>query len=86
MGSAYVYVQIYYGHMYTCGYIYIFLMLLRLAYHLLLDSTKPHLPGITANSATTTFLFYTSSSNSSGNPRTPLCFVTPPHELLFLVD
>ena len=46
-GSAYVYVQIYYGHMYTCMYILwadilkvvIFLMLLRLAYHLLLDST-----------------------------------------------
>ena len=80
IGSAYVYVQIYYRHMYTCGYIlwavhmytcryimgicirailwavhmymcryiigiciradiYIFLMLLRLAYQLLLDST-----------------------------------------------
>ena len=56
------YVQIYYGHMYTCGYILwadilkvvIFLMLLRLAYHLLLDSTWPHLPGITATTTTTT--------------------------------
>ena len=57
----------------------IFLMLLRLAYHLLLDSTKPHLPGITANGATTTFLFYTTSSNSSGNRKTPLCFAIPPH-------
>ena len=32
MGSAHVYVQIHYRHMYTCGYI--FLMLLRLAVHI----------------------------------------------------
>ena len=86
MGSAYVYVQIYYGHMYTCGQILIFLMLLRLAYHLLLDSTKPHLPGITATTATTTFLFYTSSSSSSGDRETPLCFAIPPHIRTIIKD